>query len=133
MRLIFSLIACLGLVTIMNINALRAGTTTITEDTVLSGNLFPADLPIIIGANNITLDCRNFTLDCMGSGDDGIVINKKNNVTIKSCNIEGCDDAVNANFATNINILSGGMTGNDDALGLRKCTEQLHHWKHSQF
>src|SRR3989338_10998076 len=62
---------------------------TITEDTVLTEDLLNCSgNGIIIGADNITLDCNGHRID--GNGDfNGIsVSNNVNGVTIKNCNIQ---------------------------------------------
>jgi len=48
---------------------------------------------IVIGTNNVTLDCNDFKLGGLGAGSDtaanGVVAQERMNVTIRNCNIRG--------------------------------------------
>ncbi|MFC1509701.1 NosD domain-containing protein, partial [Candidatus Omnitrophota bacterium] len=62
---------------------------TVTESITLTGDMGPVSgNGIIIGADFITIDGNGHTISGDGSGS-GIILNGKNNVTIKNCNITG--------------------------------------------
>jgi len=61
---------------------------TITSDTTLTGNLNCAGNGLIIGANNINLDCNGHSIIYSNSVQGvGVFANTRNNITIKNCNI----------------------------------------------
>ena len=87
------------------LNSYAGAPIVITEDTVLDMNISVDVTPIIIGANNLTLDCRGFTLDADFVGN-GIFITNRRNITIKNCVFTGISgDAVGVRNSSGINIL----------------------------
>ncbi|MEM7820715.1 MAG: NosD domain-containing protein, partial [Candidatus Aenigmatarchaeota archaeon] len=58
---------------------------TITASTTLTGNLGPCSgNGIVIGANNIELNCNGYSITGTGTGN-GIYLGGRTNVTIKNC------------------------------------------------
>ncbi len=75
------------------------------------GQNYSAGLEIV--ANDITLDCVGAIIDGGGkSGETGIVISSKNNVTLRNCKVKGFFIGVGANNSSNITIENGDFSGN---------------------
>lgn len=73
------------------------GTLFITEDTTLTEN---HEGNIIIGANDVTLDCHGFTVS--GSGDDfGIELANRSGVRVRRCNVQGFIHGFDITFSSN--------------------------------
>jgi parallel beta-helix repeat protein len=61
---------------------------------------------VTIGANNLVLDCAGFNIDGDGgSADYGVIINGRNNITIKNCNLTDFGIGVLASATNNSKIL----------------------------
>ena len=85
----------------------------ITADTALAGNLNCASgNGIVINADGITLDCRNFIISGVGVGA-GIYLNGRNNVMVKNCNITGFYYGIQILNSENNNIDSSNIYLND--------------------
>jgi len=76
---------------------------TITSDTTLTSDL--TDCPgngLIIGADNITLDCQGHTIDGDGSGGgDGIVVSGRSWDTIKNCTVTDFAYGISLSWSSN--------------------------------
>jgi hypothetical protein len=69
----------------------------ITENTIFCSGNFKLDAPMIINSNNINIECDNTNIIGYNNGA-AFIIENKNNVLIKNCNID--------NFEVGINIIS---------------------------
>jgi len=87
---------------------------TITEDTVLLEDLIncPGN-GIIIGADNIILDCDGHMIDGIGSSSYGAGVSFSNNdgVTVKNCNIQEFMSGINM-YGSSSNINNNNVYGN---------------------
>ena len=73
---------------------------TITSSTILSADIGPCAVGLIIGANGITLDCRGHTITGTGVSA-GVSLTGISGATIKKCKVTGFDhgfDLLNADF-----------------------------------
>ena len=100
---------------------------TINETTFMSMNLIClGNNGLIIGNDNITLDCRGHTI--RGNSDDpfdtdslfGVSINDKKNITIKNCTIENFYRGIDIENANNSFILHNSFIDNYLAINLDK-------------
>ena len=93
------------------INPVHCGDT-ITEDTVLTEDLVDCSgNGLIIGANNITLDCDGHSIT--GTGNNiGIYINDKNFVQVKNCNISEFQKGTSVRTGLNNQFISNTIHGN---------------------
>jgi len=87
------------------------GTTFIDKDTILENDITGS---VEITANNITLDCNNYTLTGNQAGS-GIYLNQKTGITIKNCNVHNFSYEIYLNRSSyntlTGNTLSGGWVG----------------------
>lgn len=63
----------------------------------LNQSISTADACVTIGANNVTLNCMDFTISgpglfAGGAGQDGVIVEDVNDATILNCTITGLDD-----------------------------------------
>jgi parallel beta-helix repeat protein len=86
---------------------------TITQNTVLDGNVGPCSTGIAIGANNITFDLNGFTISGNPTTGDGggIVLSGRSGVTVKNGTVTQFDAGVSVtggsgNTVTNMNVLN---------------------------
>jgi len=90
-----------------------SGTLTITSDTKLTedhnGN-------IVIGADNVILDCKGFSVIGTGSGN-GISLSSRTGVTVKNCTV--MDFNVGIRFLNSDNNTLEKNTANDNSRGIR--------------
>ncbi len=86
---------------------------TIYTDTVLTKNIGGCgDFGLIMGANNITLDCGGYQFGYVSSG---VYLNNKSGVTIKNCNFyEGVGKGIHLESSSDNKIFNnwGSQTGN---------------------
>ena len=55
------------------------------------------DVHIVIGSDNVTLDCNDHEIDANGFGIDGILLDARTGVTIMNCLITGFDQGIHLN------------------------------------
>ena len=68
---------------------------------------------LVIGADNIVLDCRGLTL--RGSGDDdGIELDDRSRVTIRRCHITGFDDGIDVDDSSRNNFFNNKLFENEN-------------------
>jgi parallel beta-helix repeat protein len=70
---------------------------------------------LVIGANNITLDCAKFAL----RGDDtgtGVVVSGTSGVTVKRCTISGFDTGVTVEYSTEFTIDTNTVQDNGEGI-----------------
>ncbi len=88
---------------------------TITSDTTLTSDL--TDCPgngLIIGADNITLDCAGHTIDGDGSGGgDGIVVSGRSWDTIKNCTVTDFAYGISLSWSSNNTLTDNTANSND--------------------
>lgn len=65
---------------------------TITTDTTLTTDLACEDTAIIIGADDITLNCNGHTISRIGGVGNGIFLNSRTGVTITNCQVTGFEN-----------------------------------------
>ncbi|MCI0415773.1 right-handed parallel beta-helix repeat-containing protein [bacterium] len=81
--------------------------TVITSDTSLSGSV--TDLPVVIAANNITLDCNGNVLDGDGT-EPGVVIQNHTGVIVTECFVFNVADGFDIDSSRNL-VLSQNIVG----------------------
>ena len=89
-----------------------SGTRTIKTDTTLTEDHFGS---IIIGADDITLDCNNHTVSGSGFGN-GIELVSRTGVTVKNCTVEGFLFGINL-FSSSDNTLIQNTANDNHDLG----------------
>ncbi len=114
------LILIVGIILINSASAFSQGVCgqTITEDTVLTQDILdcPGD-GIIIGANDITLDCNGHTIGYQYEGNkNGIYLNGRSGVTIKNCTIKDYLYGIYLKDSDNNLIISNEATQSIDEL-----------------
>jgi len=78
---------------------------TITGDTELDADLLDCEGDgLIIGADNIVLDCAGHTIS--GYGGNGIFLSSRNNVTIENCVMTGFQEGIRLESSSNSNIIN---------------------------
>ncbi|MFH1506597.1 MAG: DUF2341 domain-containing protein, partial [archaeon] len=92
---------------------------TITEDTVLTEDLSCTGVGLIIGADDITLDCNGYKIsgDNLG-GDEGIELDGKDNVVIKNCEIEGFYVGIFAHAGSDHNLIKNNYVHDTSNVGI---------------
>jgi len=84
----------------------------ITDDTVLTNDLLDCESPgLIIGADNITLDCNDHLIDGNGSFN-GILLYNKTGVVIKDCAVEDFEIGIFLNMSTGSDIRDNNLAQN---------------------
>ncbi len=84
---------------------------TVNVDWSMTGNLNCSGNGLILGSDDVTIDCDGNTLDGTGNGY-GIDINNFDNITIKNCNITGFDKGISAEYSSEIKIESSTVSKN---------------------
>ena len=131
--LIFGLI--LGLSGSVSVSAINCGGATpcgcgdtVTSDYVMAGDLNCTGNGLIMGADNIVIDCDGYTIS--GSGSNyGIHIPKKKNVTVKNCNIQNFSRGVYiegqpygySGSSNNNKIYNNNITNNNGGIYIYSC------------
>ena len=84
------------------------GDLTIIQDTVLSEDINGS---VIIGANNIVLDCNGYKIIGSGGGF-GVFSEQKNNITIKNCVISNFEIGIYLRCSSNNKVLENDISNN---------------------
>jgi parallel beta-helix repeat protein len=66
---------------------------------------------LVIGTDNITLDCDGFSITGTGAGS-GIVLEGRQNVFIKNCNVSGFERGIDLSGSTNNTVLKNTLSEN---------------------
>ncbi len=90
---------------------------TITSDTVLDSDLLNCpSTGVIIGANNIELDCQNHNVIGMRAfSTSGILVENRQNITVKNCLIQNFTFGINFNSITFSQIINSKTINNVEA------------------
>ena len=103
-----------------NIDAVLDCGDTITEDTTLTEDLLNCSgNGLIIGANDITLDCDSHSIE--GDYDSygmGIYINQFNGTTIQNCNISGFENGTSLDISSYNTLNNNIFTNNYEGINL---------------
>jgi len=93
---------------------------TVYEDAVLAEDLLDCTgNGLIIGADDITLDCNGHLIDGFyKSNDNGIFIDNRTNVTIKNCHITDNDYGIRVFYGSSNTIIGNTVYKNNDGIGL---------------
>lgn len=93
---------------------------TITADTTLTENLTGTGDCIILGVNDITLDCAGYSITGDGgSGDYGVYATTKNNVTVKNCYVNTFSHGIFFNSVTNSTVYNNTAINNTGGITTR--------------
>lgn len=120
--LISSVIAASALIAPMAMAASPACNSTITSNTVLDSDMACPATGLVIGANNITLDCAGHKITGNGpySSQSGVYLLGVSGVTVKNCQINSYNYGINGYYA-NSNAITGNMlSSNSNGVFLRE-------------
>jgi len=84
---------------------------TISSSETLTGDLNCSGNGLVIGADNITLDCDSHSITGDGSPGDGIDNAGYDNVTVKNCIISGFNNESSSNYNTGIHYYNEANNG----------------------
>lgn len=90
---------------------------TITEDKILGSDLSCSGTAIIIGADNIVLDCNGHTITGDGFSGSGLLLSLRIGVTVKNCNVNNFESGIVLTDSSN-NILENNNASNNDYVGI---------------
>ena len=109
-------------------SALACGDT-IYSDTILTEDLTGCFNGVFVGADNITLDCDGYAISGGGGfGDNGILIDSKESVTIKNCEIKGFFLGVSLLNSSKINVTNNILFQDWLGIGLEYASTNNNFW-----
>jgi len=97
---------------------------TIAQDTTLTSDLVCSGNGLIIGANDIALDCQGHTITGSGTGS-GILAQNRQNITIKNCIVQDFFNGFDLSSSNSNNLTSNTIISNNVGVNLSDSNTNL--------
>ncbi len=118
-----SLIICLMIVIVLTSSAFALECNeVITEDTKMLRGMICATNGIVIGADDITIDCNGKSIEGLDA-EKGIAAEGRKNIEIKDCIITGFSQGIYLNDVENGSILRNEISDNENGIEIRESSD----------